>query len=106
MRLLLVLLFFITPLHALFDYPSPTFPVDRYKNERMEHVRGKRYYIITEHAEQVKKAAAEYKDFKEKQDEKEAPKIRTKRDWFATLTPEQVQERYTLLNYTIKKKHH
>lgn len=48
-------------------------------------------FFYFQHAEQVKKAAAEYKDFKEKQDEKEAPKIRTKRDWFATLTPEQVR---------------
>ena len=97
--------------------------------------RQKRYYLITEvkvtfhfyentwkdfqHAEQVKKAAKEYREYKEREAKKNEKK-RVKRDWFATMSAQQVilssiiyltlkfqvAYRLNLHDMTIKKRHH
>ncbi|KAF1750750.1 hypothetical protein GCK72_017301 [Caenorhabditis remanei] len=67
--------------------------------------RQKRYYLITEHAEQVKKAAKEYREYKEREAKKNEKK-RVKRDWFATMSAQQVADRLNLHDMTIKKRHH
>ncbi|CAI2353204.1 unnamed protein product [Caenorhabditis sp. 36 PRJEB53466] len=105
---LLFLLLLVTPLLALLQYPSPTFANLPKTEHAPEGHRSRRWVLET--AETMNKVvdfdeAQMMIDGKEKEDDVARP-LRVKRDWFATMSPEEVRDARTLLEMSIKRRHH
>uniref|UniRef100_A0A8R1EPN9 Uncharacterized protein n=1 Tax=Caenorhabditis japonica TaxID=281687 RepID=A0A8R1EPN9_CAEJA len=134
MRNLIISLLIFGTAVALLPYPSPTFSTDRIEGHPLrskryllitQHARQvqEEFEVYQRHLGELQKAI-------EDQEERSLMKIganivvhegkgtisgklmgctepvRVKREWFATMSPEELRDRMTLYDMSIKKKHH